>query len=72
MIAYADDIAINICNMGELNYTKMTTALEIIGYEAACLGLKFSPSKYEAIWYRSKNPECLFRISGEVIPWSHQ
>ena len=68
MIAYADDIAINICNMGELNYTKMTTALERIGYEAARLGQKF----YEAIWYRSKNPESLFRISGEVIPWSHQ
>ena len=73
MMAYADDIAINISNMGETElHQKMTTALERIGYEAARLGLEFSPSKCEAIWYRSKNPEWHFRISGEDIPWSHQ
>ena len=71
MIAYADDIAISICNMEEHDvYQKMTTALERIKLEAARLGLKFSLSKCEAIWYRSKNPEWHFRIAGEDIPWS--
>ena len=56
--------------MGETEvYQKMTTALERIEFEAARLGLKFSPSKCEAIWYRSKNPEWHFKISGEDIPW---
>ena len=71
MIAYADDVAISISNMGEHEvYQKMTTALEIIELEAARLDLKFSPSKCEAIWYRSKNLEWHFRIAGDDIPWS--
>ena len=70
MIAYADDIAISISNMGEHKvYQKMTTALERIELEAVRLGLKFSPSKCEAIWYRSKNPEWHFKIAGKDIPW---
>ena len=70
MIAYAEGIAISISNMGEHEvYQRMTTALEIIEFEAARLGLKFSPNKCEAIWYRSKNPEWHFRIAGEDIPW---
>ena len=56
--------------MGEHEvYQRMNTALERIELEAARLGLKFSPSKCEAIWYRSKNPEWHFRIAGEDIPW---
>ena len=58
MIAYEDTIAISVSDMGETEvHQRMTMALERIGFEAARLELHFSPSKCEAIWYRSKNPE---------------
>ena len=33
------------------------------------LGLKFSPEKCEALWYRSVDPDWKFKIAGERIPW---
>ena len=70
MIEYADELAINISNLGETALQKRTaTALERIGYKTTHLWLKFSPNRCEAIWHRIQNPECHFRISGEEIPW---
>ena len=36
--------------------------------KAMQLCLKFSLDKYVAIWYRSNNPNCTFKIAGENIP----
>ena len=33
------------------------------------LGLKFSPEKCEALWYRSVDPDWNFKIAGATIPW---
>ena len=70
MIAYADDLAIHGGSIGEDNiYEQMTTALKKIESKAIQLGLKFSPDKCEALWYRSINPDWNFKIAGEKIPW---
>ena len=58
MTAYADDLAIHGSSIGEDTvYEQMTTALKKIETKAMQLGLKFSPEKYEALWYRSVDPD---------------
>ena len=47
----------------------MTTELKKIETKVMQLGLKFSPDKCEAIWYRSNDPDWNFKIAGEEIPW---
>ena len=70
MIAYADDLAIHGGSIGEdLVYEQMTTALKKIETKVMQLGLKFSPEKCEALWYRSVDPDWNFKIAGERIPW---
>ena len=70
MIAYADDLAIHGGSIGEDKlYEQMTTALKKIETKSIQLGLKFSPDKCEALWYRSNNPDWNFKIAGEKIPW---
>ena len=59
MIAYADDLAIH-----EVVYKHMTTALKKIETKAMQLGLKFSPDKYEVLWYRSNDPDWNLKIAG--------
>ena len=65
MIAYADDLAIH---GGNILYKQITTTLKI-ETKAKQLGLKFSPDKCEAIWYRSNDPDWNFKIAGEEIQW---
>ena len=50
-------------------YEQMTTALKKIESKAMQLGLKFSPEKCEALWYRSVDPDRNFKIAGARIPW---
>ena len=70
IIAYADDLAINGGPIGDdILYKQMTTALKKIGTKSMQLGLKFSPNKCEAIWYRSNDPDWNFKIAGEKNPW---
>ena len=70
MTAYADDLAIHRGPIGEdILYKQMTTALKKIEVEAMQLGLKFSPEKCEALWYRSVDPDWNFKIAGARIPW---
>ena len=70
MTAYADDLAIHGGPIGEDTvYKQMTTALKKIEAEAMQLGLKFSPEKCEALWYRSVDPDWNFKIAGARIPW---
>ena len=70
MTAYADDLAIHGDPIGEdIVYKQMTTALKKIEAEAMQLGLKFSPEKCEALWYRSVDPDWNFKIAGARIPW---
>ena len=58
MTAYADDLAIHGGPIGEdIVYKQITTALKKIEAEAMQLGLKFSPEKCEALWYRSVDPD---------------
>ena len=69
MTAYADDLAIHGGPIGEdIVYKQMTTALKKIEAEAIHLGLKFSPEKCEALWYRSVDPDWN-KIAGARIPW---
>ena len=68
LIAYADDLGIHGGPIGEDIYKQMTTALIKIETKAMQLGLKFSPDKYEALWYRSNDPDWNFKIAGEEIP----
>ena len=70
MIAYTDNLAIHGGPIGgDILYKQMTTALKKIETKAIQLGLKFSPDKCEAIWYRSNEPDWNFKIAGEGIPW---
>ena len=70
MIAYADDLAIHGGPIGyDILYKQVTTALKKIETKAIQLGLKFSPDKCEALWYRSNDPDWNFKIAGEKIPW---
>ena len=70
MTAYADDLAVHGRSIGEdFVYTQMTTALKKIETKAVQLGLKFSPEKCEALWYRSEDPDWNFKIAGARIPW---
>ena len=70
MIAYADDLAIHGGPIGhDILYKQMTTALNKIETKAMQLGLKFSPDKCEALWYRSNDSDWNFKIAGEKIPW---
>ena len=70
MISYADDLAILGGPIGEDTvYEQMTTALRKIETKAMQLGLKFSPEKCEALWYRSVNQDWNFKIAGVRIPW---
>ena len=70
MTAYADDLAIHGGPIGEdIVYEQMTTALKKIETEAMQLGLKFSPEKCEALWYRCVDPDWNFKIAGARIPW---
>ena len=70
MTAYADDLAIHGGPIGEdIVYEQMTTALKKIKAEAMQLGLKFSPEKCEALWYRCVDPDWHFKIAGARIPW---
>ena len=73
MITYAYDIAISISNMGETEvYQKMTTALERIEFEAARLGLKFSPSKYEEYGTEAKIRNGILKSLARTSPGDHQ
>ena len=66
MIAYANDLAIDGGPIGhDILYKQMTTALKKIETKAMQLGLKFSPDKCEALWYRSNDPDWNFKILGE-------
>ena len=47
----------------------MTTVLKKIETKSMQLGLKLSPAKCEAVWYRSDNPDWNFKIDEEEIPW---
>ena len=67
MIAYADDLAIH--GGGDILYKQMATVLKKIETKAMQLGLKFSPEKCEAIWYRSNDPDWNFQIAAEEITW---
>ena len=70
MTEYADDLAIHGGPIGEDTvYQQMTTALKKIEAKAMQLGLKFSPEKCEALWYRSVDPNWKFKIAGARIPW---
>ena len=70
MTAYADDLAVHGRSIGEdIVYKQMTTALKKIEARAMYLGLKFSPEKCEALWYRSVDPDLNFKIAGARIPW---
>ena len=70
MTAYADDLAIHGGPIGaDTVYEQMTTALKKIETKAMQLGLKFSPEKCEALWYRSVDPDWNFKIVGVRIPW---
>ena len=70
MTAYADDLAVHGGSIGEdFVYKQMTTALKKIEARAVYLGLKFSPEKCEALWYRSVDPDWNFKIAGARIPW---
>ena len=70
MIAYADNLAIQGGPIGEdILYKQMTTAQKKIETKAMQLGLKFSPDKCEALWYRSNDPDLNFKIAREGIPW---
>ena len=70
MTAYADDLAIYGGAIGEDTvYEQMTTVLKKIENKAMQLGLKFSPEKCEALWYRSVDPDINFKIAGVRIPW---
>ena len=70
MNAYADDLAIHGGPIGgDILYKQMTTALNKIETKAMQLGLKFSPNKCEAIWYRSNDLDWNFKIPGQEIPW---
>ena len=70
MIAGGDYLAIHGGLIGEdILYKQMTTELKKIDTKAMQLGLKIYPSKCEAIWYRSNDPDRNFKIAGEEIPW---
>ena len=70
MTAYADDLAVHGGSIGDdFVYKQMTTALKKIEARAVYLGLKFSPEKCEALWYRSVDPDWNFKIAGARIPW---
>ena len=70
IIAYANDLAIHGGPIGhDILYKQITTALKKIETKAMQLGLKFSPDKCEAVWYRSNDPDWNFKIDGEKIPW---
>ena len=73
MIAYADDLAIHGCSIGEdILYKQMTTALKKIETKAMQLGLNFSPDKCEALWYRSNDPDWNFKIAVKRSHGEHQ
>ena len=67
MIAYADDLVIPVGYA--ILSIQMATALKNIENKATQVGLKFSPSKYEATWYRNNNTDRHLEIAGEEIPW---
>ena len=70
MIAYADDLAIHGVPIGhDILYKRMTTALKKMETKAMQLGLKFPPDKCEALWYRRNEPDLIFKIAEENIPW---
>ena len=70
MIACTDDLAIHGGLIGRgILYKQMTTALKKIETKAMQLGLKFSPDKCDALWYRSNDPDWNFKIAGEKILW---
>ena len=70
MIAYVDDLAFHGGSIAEdILYKQMTTALKKIETKEMQLGLKFSPDKCEALWYRGNDPDWNFKIAGEEIPW---
>ena len=69
IIAYANDLAIHGGPIGEdILYKQITTALKKIETKPMQLGLRFSPDKCEALWYRSNDPDWNFKIAGEEIP----
>ena len=73
MTAYADDLAVHGSSIGEdFVYTQMTTALKNIETEAVHLGLKFSPEKCEALWYRCGDPYWNFKIAEQESHGGHQ
>ena len=69
LIAYADDLAIYGDPIGhDILYKQITNALKKIETKAMQLGLKFSPDKCEALWYRSNDPDWKFKIAREKMP----
>ena len=70
MVAYADHLSIHGGSIGDdILYKQMPTALKNTETKAMQLGLKFYPEKCGAIWFRSNDPYCNFRIDGEKFPW---
>ena len=70
MIAYAGNLAIHGGPIGEdILYKQMITALKKIEIKTMQLGLKFSPDKCDALWYRSNDSDWNFKITGQEIPW---
>ena len=53
----------------DILYIQMSTVLKKTETKAMQLCLKFSPTKCEAIWYRSQSPDIIFKITGEEVPW---
>ena len=70
LTAYADDLVLYGSGDSEDTiWDKMTTALGRLETKATQLGLNFSPTKCEAMWFRANNPTWHFRIGGQIIPW---
>ena len=69
IIGYADDLAIHGAPIGDdILYKQISTSLKKIETKAMSLGLKFSPAKCEAIWYRIIDPDWNFKIAADEIP----
>ena len=63
-IVYVDELVIHGGPVGDsMFYHQMISALKKMENEAVRLGLKFSPAKCGAIWYRSNNSDWHFKIT---------
>ena len=73
IIAYAEELAIHGGSIGhDILYKQMTTALKKIDTKSMQIGLKFSPDKCEALWYRRNDPDWNFKIAGKLFHGKYQ